>query len=97
MEAYRIAAASGRCLKTTVTFIQPLIVAIRILSARLQDFRGDSTDRMIVATALVLQQPLVSADGEIIRWFGDHQERANMLIEIWILQPRRLSLAPFYR
>ncbi len=63
-------------------FIQPLTVAIATLSARLQDFHGDPADRMIVATALVLQQPLVTADGEIIRWFGEHRKYANMLIEI---------------
>lgn len=63
-------------------FIQPLTVAIASLSARLQDFHGDPADRMIVATALVLQQPLVSADGNIKRWFSVNQKFANLLIAI---------------
>lgn len=63
-------------------FIQALTVAIASLSTRLEDFHGDPADRMIVATALVLQQPLVSADGGIKRWFAKQRKHANMLIAI---------------
>lgn len=63
-------------------FIQPLTIPIATLSARLDGFHGDPADRMVVATSLVLQQPLVTADGEIQRWFGEQPQLANMVFGI---------------
>jgi PIN domain nuclease of toxin-antitoxin system len=37
-------------------------------SCRLPDFQGDPADRIIVATAITLGIPLITADEKIIRW-----------------------------
>lgn len=37
-------------------------------SCRLPDFHGDPADRIIVATAITLGIPLITADEKIIRW-----------------------------
>ena len=42
--------------------------AISIQSCRLADFHGDPADRLIVATAMVLGVPLITADRKIIEW-----------------------------
>lgn len=60
-------------------FLQPLTVEIATLSARLPDFHGDPADRMIVATALVLQQPLVTADRAIQEWFDEPDRESHLL------------------
>jgi PIN domain nuclease of toxin-antitoxin system len=38
----------------------------------LQDFHGDPADRLIVATALVLGVPLITADRQITAWNERH-------------------------
>ena len=48
--------------------LTPLTAEISITSCRLPDFHGDPADRIIVATALVLGIPLITADEKIIRW-----------------------------
>jgi PIN domain nuclease of toxin-antitoxin system len=48
--------------------LEPLSAEIGVRSTRLADFHGDPADRLIVATALVLQMPLVTADAQIHRW-----------------------------
>jgi PIN domain nuclease of toxin-antitoxin system len=48
--------------------LAPLTSAIAMASCRLEDFHGDPADRMIVATAITLGIPLVTADDAIIRW-----------------------------
>jgi len=48
--------------------MEPLSAEISIRSSWLGDFHGDPTDRLIVATALVLQMPLVTADQQIHAW-----------------------------
>jgi PIN domain nuclease of toxin-antitoxin system len=63
-------------------FLQHLTPEIAILSAQLKDFHGDPADRMIVATALIVQQPLVTADRAIHAWFKQQQTHAHLLIEL---------------
>lgn len=48
--------------------LAPLTAEISMASCRLPDFHGDPSDRIIVATALVLGIPLITADEKIIRW-----------------------------
>jgi len=48
--------------------LEPLSAEISIRSSRLGEFHGDPADRLIVATALVLQMPLVTADRQIQKW-----------------------------
>jgi PIN domain nuclease of toxin-antitoxin system len=48
--------------------MEPLSAEISIRSSRLGDFHGDPADRIIVATALALQMPLVTADQQIHEW-----------------------------
>jgi len=48
--------------------LEPLHPEISLESCRLEDFHGDSADRLIVATALVLGVPLITADRQIIGW-----------------------------
>jgi PIN domain nuclease of toxin-antitoxin system len=40
-------------------------------SRQLPDFHGDPADRIIVATAITLGIPLITADKMIIRWNGE--------------------------
>jgi PIN domain nuclease of toxin-antitoxin system len=63
-------------------FLQPLTAEIATLSARLPEFHGDPADRMIVATALVLQQPLATADRGIHEWFDQQQTYAHLLLRL---------------
>ena len=46
----------------------PLTVEISLASCRLPDFHGDPADRIIVATAITLGIPLITADEKIIKW-----------------------------
>jgi PIN domain nuclease of toxin-antitoxin system len=48
--------------------LAPLTAEISIASCRLPDFHGDPADRIIVATALVLGIPIITADEKIILW-----------------------------
>ena len=48
--------------------LAPLTAEISMASCRLPDFHGDPADRIIVATAMTLGLPLLTADEEIIRW-----------------------------
>jgi PIN domain nuclease of toxin-antitoxin system len=48
--------------------LEPLHPEISLESCRLEDFHGDPADRLIVATALVLGAPLITADRQIIGW-----------------------------
>jgi len=48
--------------------LEPIHPAISIQSCRLADFHGDPADRLIVATAMVLGVPLITADDKIIEW-----------------------------
>jgi PIN domain nuclease of toxin-antitoxin system len=53
--------------------LAPLSVEISLTSCRLPDFHGDPADRIIVATALSMGLPLVTADERIIAWNDTHQ------------------------
>jgi PIN domain nuclease of toxin-antitoxin system len=46
----------------------------------LADFHGDPADRLIVATAIVLGVPLITADAKIIEW--SRRNRALQVIEM---------------
>ena len=59
-------------------FLQPLTPAIALHSSSLVDFHGDPTDRMIVATALLLLQPLLTADRQILDWFAERPDGEGM-------------------
>jgi PIN domain nuclease of toxin-antitoxin system len=52
--------------------LEPLHPEISIESCRLEDFHGDPADRLIVATALVLGVPLITADRAIAEWNARH-------------------------
>jgi PIN domain nuclease of toxin-antitoxin system len=53
-------------LAAPVSLVQ-LTAEIALTSCRLPEFHGDPADRMIVATAITLGIPLITADQEIIR------------------------------
>jgi len=53
--------------------LAPLTPEISINACRLPDFHGDPADRMIVATAITLGIPLITADEKIIRWNNSHR------------------------
>ncbi len=57
--------------------LEPLHPEISLESCRLEDFHGDPADRLIVATALVLGVPLITADRQIIGW---NERRAQLQI-----------------
>lgn len=46
----------------------PLTAEVSTASCRLPDFHGDPADRIIVATAIILGIPLITADQKIILW-----------------------------
>lgn len=48
--------------------LEPISPSICIASCRLPDFHGDPADRLIVATAITLVLPLITADKKIIEW-----------------------------
>ena len=61
----------GKNLACPVSFV-PLSGQISVTSCQLPAFHGDPADRMIVATAMTLGIPLVTADEKIIRWSREH-------------------------
>ena len=54
--------------------LEPIHPAISIASCRLPDFHGDPADRLILATALILGLPLITADADIQRWNRRHAQ-----------------------
>ena len=48
--------------------LAPITAEISTASCRLPGFHGDPADRIIVATAIILGLPLITADEKIIRW-----------------------------
>lgn len=60
--------------------LEPISPDIALASCRLPDFHGDPADRMIVATAVSLGLPLVTADSKIIAWNQEH--RLLQIIEL---------------
>lgn len=46
----------------------PIDGAIGIRAVEIEAFHGDPADRMIVATALASNRPLMTADREILKW-----------------------------
>jgi PIN domain nuclease of toxin-antitoxin system len=48
--------------------LAPLTAEISLASCRLPDFHGDPADRVIVATAITLGIPLITADEKILKW-----------------------------
>jgi len=48
----------------------PLSGEVGIMAAQLSQFHGDPADRMIVATAMVTDSSLITADGKILGWHG---------------------------
>ncbi|MBT5901234.1 MAG: type II toxin-antitoxin system VapC family toxin [Opitutaceae bacterium] len=53
---------------------EPLSPEICVDSCALENFQGDPADRLIVATAMVLGVPLITADREMIAWAKKHPE-----------------------
>jgi PIN domain nuclease of toxin-antitoxin system len=53
---------------TAAVELEPISPAICIASCRLPAFHGDPADRLIVATAITLGIPLITADKKIIDW-----------------------------
>jgi PIN domain nuclease of toxin-antitoxin system len=53
--------------------LAPLTAEICLASCRLPDFHGDPADRIIVASAITMGIPLITADQEIIRWNEQQQ------------------------
>ena len=53
--------------------LAPLTAEISMASCRLPDFHGDPADRMIVATAMILGIPLITADAKIVEWNDTHR------------------------
>ena len=49
----------------------PVDGQIALQACQLEDFHRDPADRFIVATALMRQAPLVSADQKILEWSGE--------------------------
>lgn len=54
--------------------LEPLSPAISIQSCQLPEFHGDPADRLIVATAMELGLPLITADRQIIAWNDRHRQ-----------------------
>ena len=53
--------------------LAPLSAEISLTSCRLPDFHGDPADRIIVATAMTMGIPLITADEKIIGWNEIHR------------------------
>jgi PIN domain nuclease of toxin-antitoxin system len=53
--------------------LAPLTAEISLASCRLPDFHGDPADRRIVATAMVVGIPLITADARIVEWNANHR------------------------
>lgn len=62
--------------------LQPLSTDISLRASSLPGFHGDPADRMIVATAIELGQPLVTADWAIQQWFSERSELAQLIIPL---------------
>jgi PIN domain nuclease of toxin-antitoxin system len=60
--------------------LAPLTAEISMASCRLPEFHGDPADRIIVATAITLGIPLITADEKIIRW--NEEKRLVQVIEL---------------
>lgn len=60
--------------------LSPLTPEICIASSSLPEFHGDPADRIIVATAMTLGIPLITADEKIISW--NEKQRLLQVIEI---------------
>lgn len=60
--------------------LSPLTPEICMTSCSLPDFHGDPADRIIVATAIALGIPLITADEKIIHW--NEKQRLLQVIEI---------------
>lgn len=58
--------------------LEPISPEICIASCRLPAFHGDPADRLIVATAITLGLPLMTADKKIIEW-NKSQARLQIL------------------
>jgi PIN domain nuclease of toxin-antitoxin system len=58
---------------TSPVSLAPLTAEISMASCRLPDFHGDPADRIIVATAITMGIPLITADQEIIHWNEQQQ------------------------
>lgn len=52
--------------------LAPLSAEICRTSCRLADFHGDPADRIIVATAITMGIPLITADEKMLRWNEAH-------------------------
>lgn len=52
--------------------LEPISPGICIASSRLPEFHGDPADRLIVATAMTLGLPLMTADKKILEWNKTH-------------------------
>ena len=53
--------------------LEPLSPEISLTSCQLPDFHGDPADRIIVATAIILGVPLITADQKIVAWNEQHK------------------------
>ncbi|MEO8617354.1 MAG: type II toxin-antitoxin system VapC family toxin [Luteolibacter sp.] len=60
--------------------LAPLTAEISLTGCRLPDFHGDPADRIIVATAITLGIPLITANEKIIHW--NETQRALQIIEL---------------
>jgi PIN domain nuclease of toxin-antitoxin system len=63
-------------------YLHPLSPDISICAARLPDFHGDPADRILVATAGITHQALVTADRRIQEWMKSHSAYRNLLIAL---------------
>lgn len=59
--------------------LEPISPAISIRSCALPNFHGDPADRLIVATAIELGLPLITADRQIIDW-NDREDGITLLL-----------------
>jgi len=53
--------------------LEPISPAISIQSCQLPDFHGDPADRILVATAMELGIPFITADRQIWEWNEQHK------------------------
>ena len=51
--------------------LAPIQPGLALASCRLPDFHGDPADRIIIATAMTMGIPLITADTQIIRWSNE--------------------------
>jgi PIN domain nuclease of toxin-antitoxin system len=60
--------------------LQPLTPDVALRSSKPENFQGDPADRILVATALMSCQSLVTADDRIISWFQGHPDQRHLCI-----------------